>query len=218
MPAKPNAVPAPTDADARSAGEQAILDAAVRLFSTHGFDGVSMRTIADAAGVSKSNIYHHFRSKDELYLAIMQSSAARLAELVDTLAEGAGPFPQRLRAFARAHMEHLFGHATTVRLLLREVFTGRDKWQRLLIDHVVGDIVRRLRAIFEKGQAEGALRPDVDPGLCAMQILGGDFFYFQSHAMLRFIPEIAFAQDHARYSEAMMDILLNGMLRAEGRS
>jgi TetR/AcrR family transcriptional regulator len=203
---------------ARSAGQQAILDAAVQLFSKHGFDGVSMRTIAQEAGVSKSNIYHHFRSKEELYLAIMQSSAAWLSELVDTLAEGDGTFEQRLRAFAQGHMEHLFAHTMTVRLLLREVFTGDEKWQRLLIDHVVGDIVRRLRAIFEKGQAEGVLRADLDPGLCAMQILGGDFFYFQSYGMLKFIPEVAFAQDRELYSKAMADILLGGMLVANGRT
>ena len=69
-------------------------------------------------------------------------------------AEGGGSFEHRLRAFARAHMEHLFAHAMTVRLLLREVFSGGEQWQRLLIDHVVGDIVRRLRAIFEDGQAQ----------------------------------------------------------------
>jgi len=201
----------------QSSGEQAILDAAVRLFSKHGFDGVSMRTIAQEAGVSKSNIYHHFHSKEELYLGIMQGSAAWLSELVDTLADGGESFEQRLRDFARAHMEHLFAHATTARLLLREVFTGDAKWQRLLIDHVVGDIVRRLRAIFEKGQAEGVLRAELDPGLCAMQILGGNFFYFQSQGMLQFIPEVAFARDRERYSEAMADILLGGMLAPAAR-
>ena len=46
----------------QSAGEKAILDAAVQLFSEYGYDGVSMRRIAEAAGVSKSNIYHHFTS------------------------------------------------------------------------------------------------------------------------------------------------------------
>ena len=50
----------------RSAGENAILEAAVRLFSRHGFEGVSMRAVANEAGVSKSNIYHHFASKEAL--------------------------------------------------------------------------------------------------------------------------------------------------------
>ena len=56
----------------QSAGEIAILDAAVHLFSEHGYDGVSMRRIAQAAGVSKANIYHHFDSKQALYFAIMR--------------------------------------------------------------------------------------------------------------------------------------------------
>ena len=70
--------------------------------------------------------------------------------------------------------------------------------------------------IVENGQAEGILRSDLDPGLCAMQILGGNFFYFQSYSMLKFIPEVAFAQDRELYSEAMADILLGGMLAVPG--
>ncbi|HBE91853.1 MAG TPA: TetR/AcrR family transcriptional regulator, partial [Gammaproteobacteria bacterium] len=48
-------------------GETAILDAATRLFAERGFDGVSMRQVSEAAGVSKANIYHHFESKEALY-------------------------------------------------------------------------------------------------------------------------------------------------------
>ena len=47
----------------QAAGELAILEAAERLFAQQGYDGVSMRTIAREAGVSKANIYHHFDSK-----------------------------------------------------------------------------------------------------------------------------------------------------------
>ena len=53
----------------QSAGELSILDAAVRLFSESGYDGVSMRRIAEEAGVSKANIYHHFASKEALNFA-----------------------------------------------------------------------------------------------------------------------------------------------------
>ncbi len=67
----------------QSAGEVAILKAAVRLFSASSYDAVSMRGVAEAAGVSKANIYHHFSSKESLYQAILQSSAAELSGLVD---------------------------------------------------------------------------------------------------------------------------------------
>lgn len=195
-----------------SAGEQAILDAAIELFSRHGFDGVSMRTIAVQAGVSKSNIYHHFSSKEALYLAIMQSSAERFSDMVEALGEGKGSFDQRLRAFARSHLEHLFDNRMTVRLMLREVFSGEEKWRRILVDQVVGGIFQRLIAIFEKGQEQGLLRPGLNPSLCAMQILGADLFYFQAYKMLEVFPGTDFALDRNRYSEEMMNIILGGML------
>ena len=205
-----NAVP--PGGKSHSSGQQAILNAAVELFSRNGFDGVSMRTIAMQAGVSKSNIYHHFKSKEELYLAIMQASAERFSEMVETLAEGKGAFDQRLRVFARSHLEHLFDNRMTVRLMLREVFGGEEKWRRILVDQVVGGIFQRLIAIFEKGQQQGLLRPGLDPGLCAMQLLGADLFYFQAYKMLKVFPDVDYALDRDRYSEEMMNIILDGML------
>lgn len=195
-----------------SAGADAIMEAAARLFSENGFDGVSMRGVARAAGVSKSNIYHHFRSKEALYLAIMQSSADHLATLVENLAEGEGDFAQRLRVFARAHVEHLFNNATTLRLILREAFSGDEQKGRVMVEQVVGGIFQRLIAIFKEGQADGFVRSELDPGLCAMLIMGGDLFYFQSYDLLKLMPEAGFARDREQYSSDMMDVILSGML------
>ncbi|MCP4048031.1 MAG: helix-turn-helix transcriptional regulator [Gammaproteobacteria bacterium] len=50
-----------------SSGELAILEAAECLFADRGFDAVSMSAIAKLANTSKSNIYHHFKNKNELY-------------------------------------------------------------------------------------------------------------------------------------------------------
>ena len=125
----------------QSAGEIAILDAAVHLFSEHGYDGVSMRRIAQAAGVSKANIYHHFDSKQALYFAIMRRSAEELSLLLETLAEGKGSFMQRLQVFAGAHLKHLFDHSERVRLVLREAFSGDEARSRMIVEHMVGGLV-----------------------------------------------------------------------------
>jgi len=196
----------------QSAGEIAILEAAIRLFSENGFDGVSMRSVAEAAGVSKANIYHHFASKEALYLAIMQASAQKLSVLVDNLEVGDGEFEQRLRVFAQGHLDHLFGNATTLRLILREVFSGDDEKNRVVVEQVVGGILLRLFAIFKEGQEAGVLRAGLDPALCAMLLLGADLFYFQSHGMLKHIPQAGFALQQGQYSREMMDVILNGML------
>ena len=138
--------------------KEAILDAALRLFSENGFDGVSMRAVAREAGVSKSNIYHHFESKEALYLAIVKASAESLSEMVEALAEGAGEFDARLRKFTRAHLAHLFDQAATVRLFLRELFSEETRLQKLLVEQVIGGIFERMISIFAKGQEAGLLR------------------------------------------------------------
>ena len=200
----------------QSAGEAAILDAATRLFSENGYDGVSMRRIAESAGVSKANIYHHFASKEALFFAIMRRSAQELTSLIENLAEGRGPFEQRLQAFAGAHLEHLFDNAARVRLVLREAFSGDEQKSRTVVEQMLGGIVNRMIAIFDAGQRAGLLRDDLDPGLCATLLMGADLFYFQVHGLLRQIPEAAYIRDPGHYSQQMTDVLLNGMLAPPG--
>jgi TetR/AcrR family transcriptional regulator len=210
--------PAPqSTAVTQSAGELAILDAAERLFSESGYDGVSMRRIAESAGVSKANIYHHFASKEALYFAIMRRSAMELTALLENLAEGKGPFQQRLQAFAGAHLEHLFDNAARVRLVLREALSGDEQKSRTLVEQVLGGIVNRMVAIFDAGQRAGLLRDDLDPGLCATLLMGADLFYFQVHGLLRQIPEAAYIRQPDHYSQQMTDVLLNGMLADPGQ-
>jgi len=199
----------------QSAGEKAILDAAVELFSEYGYDGVSMRQIAAAAGVSKSNIYHHFASKEALYLGILDGSAQNLSEIVEDLAEGDGDFQRRLQVFAEAHLEHLFANETTLRLVLREAFSGDEEKSRLVVDQVVGGIFSRMVAIFQAGQEAGVLRADLDPGLCATLLMGANLFFFQAQGMLRQIPEAGFARDSTGFNRQMADVMLNGMMCRE---
>ncbi|HEY8219247.1 MAG TPA: TetR/AcrR family transcriptional regulator [Methylobacter sp.] len=51
---------------------QAILDAATRAFIAHGYSGASMETIAEAAPVSKPTLYNHFKSKQDLFAAVIE--------------------------------------------------------------------------------------------------------------------------------------------------
>lgn len=53
--------------------KQEILNAALDLFSAHGFDATSMSQIADAVGVRKASLYSHFASKDDILKSLMQN-------------------------------------------------------------------------------------------------------------------------------------------------
>ena len=56
--------------------QELILEAALDVFSSHGFRGATIDQIADRAGLSKPNLLYYFRSKDEIYKALMDRDCA----------------------------------------------------------------------------------------------------------------------------------------------
>ena len=83
-----------------------ILSTSARLFATSGYDGTSMRDIAEACGISKSLLYHHFTDKDEIFARITLGSTRELYQFVhDRLPDGAAP-SERIRAFMAATGEY----------------------------------------------------------------------------------------------------------------
>ncbi len=55
--------------DTTAGSRQKLLDATVELMSSRGFEAMGINSILEAAGVSKSNFYYHFKSKEDLCLA-----------------------------------------------------------------------------------------------------------------------------------------------------
>src|SRR4051794_5632174 len=86
----------------RSDGERsraAILREAARLATVEGLNGLSLARLADAVGMSKSGLFAHFGSKEELQLATVDAASAIFDELVIEPAAGAAPGVARLRAY-----------------------------------------------------------------------------------------------------------------------
>jgi AcrR family transcriptional regulator len=78
----------------RSAAQTRVLDAALDLISVHGVSGTSLQMIADAVGVTKAAVYHQFKTKDEIVIALTERELDRLAEAL----EAAEAENDRLRA------------------------------------------------------------------------------------------------------------------------
>lgn len=63
-----------------------ILDAARDLFLEHGYDKASLREVADEVGVTKAALYYHFRSKEDLLVALLEPLTQLTLDFVDDLA------------------------------------------------------------------------------------------------------------------------------------
>ncbi|HEY7053593.1 MAG TPA: TetR family transcriptional regulator [Mycobacterium sp.] len=78
----------------RTAAQTRVLDAALDLISVHGVSGTSLQMIADTVGVTKAAVYHQFKTKDEIVIALTERELDRLADAL----EAAEAEENRLRA------------------------------------------------------------------------------------------------------------------------
>lgn len=189
-----------------------ILSAAETLFAEQGFDAVSMNAIAALAGVSKANIFHHFSSKETLYLTVLQSVCKESAARLDQLESGEGSFIERLHAFAQHHLQSLLQHDQVARLILRDIMEKRANHSLELAEQVFGRHFGRLVDIVHRGQERGELRQDIDPAAVAVMLIAINLYFFQARDILRYLPGIDFAEDPLRYHNKTMQILRLGLL------
>jgi AcrR family transcriptional regulator len=139
-----------------------ILDAAEDLFARRGFAGIGMREVADTAGLGKSSLFHHFKSKAELYAAVV----GRILDLFDrrtTAALAAGGDPRaRFDRWIDALMDTFAEQPTSARLLLRSLFeddelTGTSEEEQRA-DRTLKRLLSRVATLLREGMESGAFR------------------------------------------------------------
>ena len=101
----------------------AVLEAGLALFSTQGYRATSLRQIAERAGLSVGNIYHHFPDKHAIYERLIARYWERLTdpELPLNRLFAAGRFPDDLEAMAVAIDELVTGNAPHILLIYGDV-------------------------------------------------------------------------------------------------
>lgn len=189
-----------------------ILAAAETLFAQQGFDAVSMNAIAEAAGVCKANVFHHYTSKNDLYVAVLRNACKDASQHLDDLGNAELSLAERLPQFAHAHLHTILEHDQATRLSLREMLNQDTHPGEELAEKVYGEKFSRFVAILRAGQTAGELRRDIDPAVVATALLGANLFFFQAREVLRHFPDVSFSQQPERYSRLLADILLHGIL------
>lgn len=150
--------------------QQGILGVAVAAFNEYGYDATSIGMLAERLGLSKSAIYHHFGSKDEMLDLALDAALSGLEAVVEDplLAQG-GTAVDRLEHVLRGAVHVLVEQLPAVTLLLR-VRGNTDVERRALIRRRTFD--RRITALVSEAQAEGALRTDIDASVVARLAFG----------------------------------------------
>ncbi len=143
-----------------SEGRERVLLAAHELFVAHGYAEVSMQQIAGAAGITKATMYHHYPSKEALFLAVCLRETERMREGLDEIVGNERPFREQLEAIIRFLLDSA-ASVDTGRLfadLRRHV--DHDHHRTM---HRVGNPASTIRPLFERAIAAGEIQPlDLD--------------------------------------------------------
>ncbi|MEU4016599.1 TetR/AcrR family transcriptional regulator [Microbacterium sp. NPDC028030] len=154
--------------------QQGILAVAVAAFNEHGYDATSIGMLAERLGLSKSAIYHHFASKDEMLDLALDAALSGLEAVVEDPFPDADSAPgtdavMRLEHVLRGAVHVLVDQLPAVTLLLR-VRGNTEVERRALTRRRAFD--RRITALVTEAQAEGSLRADIDASVVARLSFG----------------------------------------------
>lgn len=182
-----------------------IIDAAAELFSSLGYDGTSIRDIAAKVGLLPGSIYHHFPSKEEIYVAVHREGFRHVLERIRAASEGIADPWERLRRACEVHVREMVqGSAvdritgTNLALVGREGMLARIQVFRENYEDFFRELVSAL-----------PLRPGTNRSLLRLLLLGGLNWVHLWYRAGKLTP--------GQIADAMVEMLREGVAQADDR-
>jgi AcrR family transcriptional regulator len=152
---------------------QAILSHAARVASAEGLEAVSLQRLASDLGISKSGLFAHFGSKEELQLATVEEAARVFTEEVLKPGLSVPVGVGRLYALCAAHLSYVERRVFPGGCFFEAAVSEFDSRPGPVRDAVVGNMrywVESLARATRAAQAAGEVLPDVDPDQLAWEL------------------------------------------------
>ena len=141
-----------------------ILSIAKRLFIQQGYHGLAMRQISEALGVTKAALYYHFKDKEELFMAILESYLDEMEITMDGLLAAGGSRRVQVQQFVRSVLYQPAEERAIIRLGSQEISQvspeARQAFNRVYQEKFIGKIEAILRAGIEAGEFR-PMQPEV---------------------------------------------------------
>jgi AcrR family transcriptional regulator len=161
------------------ASRERIHRAALQLFAQRGYDGVGLQAIADAAGLHKSSLFHHYKSKVELAHEVYGVVLEGVLACIEPLASKVEPELDHMLAAAEALVDHFSDEPEAARMLL--MFSAApiesDLHQPVSEDHPEARFYGTVWDWLERAKRVGAVRADLNVRQAIFNLVGLMIFY-----------------------------------------
>jgi AcrR family transcriptional regulator len=145
-----------------------LLATAAKVFSARGYEGASLREICAAAGILPGSMYHHFSSKEDLFVSVHAEGFRHLNEMVDRALQGKSGAWDRLEAAIAAHLGELVERNDVVAVTSASLFHMEGTRLQRRLNRARAAYEGRFRSLIQAL----ALPADVDPSLLRLTLLG----------------------------------------------
>ena len=149
--------------------QQSVLRIAVDVFNRHGYEATSMGILAENLGISKSAIYHHVPSKEDLLRLALEEALGGLEGILAEPGSSAGAPDARLEFVLRRTVGVLADKLPFVTLLLR--LRGNTEMERDALARR-REFDHRVAKLIGDAQQDGSLRQDMDPRTITRLLFG----------------------------------------------
>jgi len=193
--------------EAGAPGREALLEAASRLFARHGVSGVSLRRVAEEAGVTPAMVHYYFGSKEGLYEALLERTFGRVLERVRAVLEQGGGLAELLEVLIGT-----FGAEPWIpTLVIREVLSEGGRFRERFVRGYAAGMAELLPGLVRREIEAGRFRSDLDPQLAFASLLGMTVMPFVTRPVMG--PLLGFEYDEAflrRFAEHTQRLFVEG--------
>jgi TetR/AcrR family transcriptional regulator len=201
--------------DPQSGMEEAILEAAERLFLEKGFALTSTTEIAKAVGCNQALIHYYFRTKDRLFEAIFEKKALVFFSGFNSLDEGSLSFEESLKRKIEAHFDMVRANPQLPFLIFNELVTnpGRLEQIKARIGGLVASLYFPLEARLKEEIAAGRIRPISAVDLIIDMVSLNVMFFLGSPALrlIRGLSEAEFQRVADARRRENVELMLRGL-------
>ncbi|MDD5398777.1 MAG: TetR/AcrR family transcriptional regulator [Dehalococcoidia bacterium] len=147
----------------KAASKAAIIEVAIDLFWENGYNGTSLRDIAEACGFEAANLYNYFRSKEQLLYEAMQEELERFLELLEPVASDSRGAPvERLKRIIEIHVERMLVIGRRYKMMYDSEIRHLSPVHRKRIVALRDYYSELLFNIIEDGKKTGDFAADID--------------------------------------------------------
>jgi AcrR family transcriptional regulator len=194
-----------------------ILDVAEARFAQRGYAGASLREVAEAAGLGKSSLFHHFATKAALYGAVLDRVLERIDLRMRRALDASSDPRAQMAAAVVALIDTLAEDPPAARLLLRTVFEdddiSADAPELAASNTRLDALIARIAQAITDGIAAGALRPISVPD-AIQTLIGATVYPFASGEFgEKLAGEIFSAEAIARRKREVLGLIEHGWMR-----